>query len=166
MDPIPEQNKFSPVRYLSGHGHQSSGYLRTLPKVRDMRRQEIIALPEAQTEALTMLTELESNRLEVTLAGPHDATGRRSRVVDSQNPDWYRELFNQYHNGQKGKHSCARIRRPRVLKILEALSRGQYRNYSTYNILVDEIADRITNGYYLEEYDTMVPPTIELADHL
>lgn len=123
-----------------------------------MHRKDIMLLTESMDEAKTMLNELESTKLLVVLSG-HPGDQNRARSVESKNPEWYRDLFSQYHNGKKGRRSNAGIRRPRVLKALKALARGQYRNYFIYDVLVDEIYDRISQGYYLEEFDTMVPPT-------
>jgi hypothetical protein len=125
-----------------------------------MTNKELISLPIAQAEALNLYNELISNKLEVKLSEPIDLTGRKCRVVENKNPEWYQELFNQYHNGKKGKKASGCIYRVRIARYLKNLSTGVYRNFLNYERLIDLIRDRLYNGYYIKEEGINVPPQL------
>ncbi len=126
-----------------------------------MTNAELAALDEAKAEALNLLNELLANKLEVSLSGPIDDTGRKYRIVNGRNPAWYRVLFASSHNGKRGKKANGRIRRVRVLDALHGISIGNYYGTYTQEVLMDEIKDRLFNGYYLEEECVHVPPQLK-----
>ena len=117
-----------------------------------MTNAELIQLECAQDEAQNLYNELLGHKLEVCLSGPIDETGRKMRLVQGRNPAWYRVMFEQHWNGKKGKKSRSDVRRVRVLDALDRLKRGEYRNCWIYDLMCDEIKDRLFNGYYIEEY--------------
>ena len=125
-----------------------------------MTKTEILDLEIARMEAECMKNELEMNRLVVTLSGSLDDTGRKARVVESQNPDWYRNLFASYSNGVKGKGSRSCLRRSRVVSALDNISKGKVRDFFIYDVLTDEIESRLTEGYYIETEGIFVPPQV------
>lgn len=77
-----------------------------------------------------MLHSLRRERLAVGLAEAPEARhcGHLVRVVNGQNPEWYRELCEQYpsyRKHQREKHSQTRISRKRIIKALECLVKGK-----------------------------------------
>jgi hypothetical protein len=124
-----------------------------------MGKQQLINTEEFKAEAEWMLNELEDNRLDVGLSGPIDSTGRKCRVVNNRNPDWYRELFARFHNDKGGELSRSGVRRCRVLPTLKNLSKGVLKHSFLYTELFDLIQDRLFNGY--EVQNTFVPPCLK-----
>lgn len=121
---------------------------------------ELVQTSEFKNEALGMLHDIQTNSLIVKLSGIIDTTGRKLRLVESRNPEWYRELFNTYWNGVKNKGCRRVIRRYLVINALSNLSEGFNKKRSTYNILMAVIEDRLYNGYYIPEECFFVPPAL------
>lgn len=75
-----------------------------------------------------MLVELNSTRLEVLLVPAEDQRhcGHKVRVVESNNPWWYREICSRYPSRSKSHSRCpwkhTRVKRRRILEALEKMS--------------------------------------------
>ena len=123
-----------------------------------MTNQQLINSDEFKTEAGWMLTELENNPVEIKLTAPINDLGGCRRYADGINPEWYTTLFNQYHNGKRGKNSRSDIRRCRVIAALNNILKSKFLNTFLYFELVDLIKDRILNGYEAEGH--FIPPML------
>lgn len=129
-----------------------------------MKNKAFIKIPLVQTEAEILLNELDSQFLKVSLSGCIDSTGRKTRIIENQNPKWYRELFSQYHNEKNGKRSLSNVRRCRIKSTLKQIKKGVYKNTFNYIVLIDIIKSRLTEGYYLESEQLEIPPALDLND--
>jgi hypothetical protein len=104
-----------------------------------------------------MIYELESNRLEVFLTpAPAPAfPGHQIRTVESRNPDWYRDLCDQYQSnrtGRKGrfkKHGDTKIRRQHILSVLRRLANGEDFDSKYKEFLVD-VAKNLKEQFEME----------------
>lgn len=84
-----------------------------------------------QAVALLMHEELESNRLEVTIApcwGNYGDDGRWNRLVEWRNPEWYQELCatytaNRSRPRRRRKHDTL-IKRANILRALQEIGGG------------------------------------------
>lgn len=102
--------------------------------MKSQRKRPVTAPEHLRLPLRVMLAELTHERLEVALAGAPDPKhcGHRVRVVNGQNPEWYRELCSRYtvrrRNRRKRlgkKHHDTRIRRKRIIQALTTLSSGR-----------------------------------------
>lgn len=79
-----------------------------------------------------MLAELESQRLEVTLApAPSPAyEGHMIRVCNDKNTDWYRRLCGTFPSGRvrRNTHFDTKIKRRFVVRVLERMASGEKPN--------------------------------------
>lgn len=72
--------------------------------------------PEVREAAVDMLWELHTNRHEVVLAPLSD--GRKIRVVQEHNPDWYTKLRREYYIGKRAE---SLVQRRNIIHALEAM---------------------------------------------
>ena len=124
---------------------------------------KLLKLDCVRDEAANLLRELEGNRQVIVLSDPVDSTGRKMRCVEGSNPDWYSRLFQAHYNGIRGVKSRSNFKRHRALSYLKKLEKGIYYDFRIYNLLMDEVKDRIFNGYYIEEFGVHVPPQLDEA---
>lgn len=102
----------------------------------------IICPPELRYAMLELGKELKDNRLDVALSPAPDGTDRMVRVVQGENPEWYRRLCRQYPSAARRAHSKrefdTRVRRYDVATTIRVLAtRG--RSASQFaKFLVDE----------------------------
>ena len=127
-------------------------------QVKKMTKEELRQTTEFKTEALALLHDLESNKLIVTKGDIPEGKSRWPRNVESRNPVWYQELFNQNHNGKKGKNSRSLIKRYLLITCLDKLSKGIWFDSFYYETMYDIIRERLYEGYYIAEHCFHVPP--------
>jgi hypothetical protein len=121
----------------------------------------LLKLECIRDEAGNLRRELDNNSLEVVLDG-REGDRNRARCVESRNPEWYSLLFQANYNGvKKGEKVRSLFRRYEVIARLEKLEKGVYYDRRIYRLLMDEIRDRIFNGYYVEEFRAHVPPQLD-----
>ena len=104
-------------------------------------------------EAEILLIDLETNRLEISLAVAPEPKfeGHKIRVVDNKNPYWYSNLYWDYYH----------FRRDRSVKALNRIKNKKDGNHGKtrykYDCIYRElILERLINGYQEETYE--VPP--------
>ncbi|MBI4152516.1 hypothetical protein HY495_02290 [Candidatus Woesearchaeota archaeon] len=113
------------------------------------------------TEADFLRRDLDDNRLRVTLkpADEEHYTGHKIRVVESTNPQWYRELYlaRMHLKRQRSLRSLERLSRGDDLPYLDR--RGAVSPFGSYDSLYREmIQGRLINGYEVD--DGFIPEQI------
>lgn len=126
----------------------------------------ILLLPEKirsyyVQEAKFLIDDLTANKLKVVLVPAPEPKfqGRKIRVVESQNPEWYRELY-LLHNYFRRDSSFRALERI-VSQEDKPYRSGRYKYDFIYRALITK---RLTKGYSVEGCE--VPPNEEVKGFL
>ena len=138
-----------------------------------------------QEEALGMLGEMESRKLEVVLVDNGNNDGRKHRSAENTNPEWYSQLWHKYSyptvnknwKENTGKNTRTRpssyVQRPMIIKALKRILDGKDWRLKTFDHsralndyeLRNIILENLVEGYDVEGQGT-VPPRIEICPNL